>query len=289
MSKAVSNIVTLNPWDKLKAFTDARIAIGRAGSSVPTSEMLKFQLEHAQARDAVHLPLNPEAMVNELRECLQQEHKRFCPQALDLLPAGLSLSQQVLPSQAKDRGTYLQRPDLGRLLHVDAEEMLKEEFREREFDLSIVCVDGLSSVAIQKNTLPFLKELLTLMKIKNSTLTFAPLTVCLQGRVAIGDHVAESLNAKTVLVLVGERPGLSSPDSMGLYLTYGAKLGCHDAQRNCISNIRPGGLSYKEAASKAMYLIEESQRLKLSGVNLKERTDTIDHTLTSSKSFLTDV
>ena len=128
-----------------------------------------------------------------------------------------------------------------------------------------------------------------LMKVKNSSLSFAPLTVCLQGRVAIGDHVAESLNAKTVLVLVGERPGLSSPDSMGLYLTYGAKVGCHDAQRNCISNIRPGGLSYKEAASKAMYLIEESQRLKLSGVNLKERTETIDHTLTSSKSFLTEV
>jgi ethanolamine ammonia-lyase small subunit len=289
MSKAVSNIVTLNPWEKLKAFTDARIAIGRAGSSLPTSELLKFQLEHAKARDAVHLPLNPSLLLDELKQSLSENKNELCPPALDLLPDHLSYSQQVVTSQAMDRGAYLQRPDLGRLLNQTSIELLSDITPESNFDLSIVCVDGLSSVAIQKNVAPFLLELLRLMAVKKTQLTLAPIMVCTQGRVAIGDHVAETLRAKTVMVLVGERPGLSSPDSMGLYLTYGAKVGCHDAQRNCISNIRPGGLSYKEAASKAMYLIEESQRLKLSGVNLKERTDTIDHTLTSSKSFLTGI
>ena len=284
-----SNVVTLNPWEKLKAFTDARIAIGRAGSSLPTHEMLKFQFEHAQARDAVHLPLNASLLMEELREKLKQNQDQLCPQALDLLPEKLPLSQQVLNSQAIDRGTYLQRPDLGRLLDGRSVELLKNAYQETAFDLAIVCADGLSSIAIQQNVTPFLIELLSLMKHRGVDLTIAPLSVCIQGRVAIGDHVAESLNAKTVLVLVGERPGLSSPDSMGLYLTFDAKVGCHDAQRNCISNIRPGGLNYKEAASKAMYLIEESQRLKLSGVDLKERSETIDHTLTSSKSFLTSV
>ena len=290
MSKyQTSNVVTLNPWDKLKDFTDARIAIGRAGSSLPTSEMLRFQLEHAQARDAVHLPLNASLLIEEVNKIIKKENKQFCPQALDLLPKDLPLSQQVLNSQAMDRGTYLQRPDLGRLLDGRSADALRKEYRDASFDLAIVCVDGLSSVAIQKNVGPFLSELFIQMKVRKTSLRLAPLTVCLQGRVAIGDHVAESLNAKTILVLVGERPGLSSPDSMGLYLTYGAKVGCNDAQRNCISNIRLGGLSYREAASKAMYLIEESQRLQLSGVDLKERSETIDHTLTSSKSFLTEV
>lgn len=286
---STSNVVTLNPWDKLKAFTDARIAIGRAGSSLPTSELLKFQLEHAQARDAVHLPLNPNLLLDELKQSLSENKNELCPPALDLLPDHLSYSQQVVTSQAMDRGAYLQRPDLGRLLNQTSVDQLSNITPASEFDLSIVCVDGLSSVAIQKNVVPFLLELLRLMAVKNAQFTLAPIMVCTQGRVAIGDHVAEALHAKTVMVLVGERPGLSSPDSMGLYLTYNAKLGCNDAQRNCISNIREGGLSYSEAATKAMYLIEESQRLKLSGVDLKERSETIDHTLTSSKSFLTGI
>ena len=270
-----ANVVVTNPWQKLKEFTDARIALGRAGSSIPTNEMLKFQLEHAQARDAVHLPLNSEALHKNLKYNL---HDR--PQALDLFASDTPL---LVNSCADDRGTYLQRPDLGRRLSQHSCDLLEQA--KGQYDLVICVVDGLSSMAIEKNTLPFLQYLLTAMS--ESHLKLAPLTICTQGRVAIGDHVAQLLNAKTVMVLIGERPGLISPDSMGLYLTYDAHVGCNDAQRNCISNIRPAGLRYDSAAKKVKYLIDESQRLKISGVNLKERTEEAGNVLTSHQSFLT--
>ena len=269
-----SSLVVLNPWDALKEFTDARIALGRAGSSVPTKEMLKFQLDHAQARDAVHLPLNSVPLYEQLKSCLEN-----FTQASQLF-AGKPL---LLNSQAHDRETYLQRPDLGRLLDASSKAMLTIG----EYDLAICVVDGLSSVAIEKNATPFLHALFSQLQFSDNALRLAPLTVCLQGRVAIGDDVAQQLNAKVVLVLIGERPGLSSPDSMGVYLTYNAKLGCNDAMRNCISNIRPAGLGYDMAAQKAMYLITQSQRLGLSGVNLKERSVEISSTLTNHQSFLT--
>lgn len=269
------DIVVLNAWQKLKAFTDARIALGRAGSSIPTNEMLKFQLEHAQARDAVHLLLDSKKLYENLKTNLND-----CPQALDLFASTAPL---LVSSCANDRGTYLQHPDLGRKLNDESCQQLAKD--TGQYDLAICVVDGLSSMAIEKNTLPFLKQLFTVLD--SSELTLAPLTICTQGRVAIGDHVAQLLNAKTVIVLIGERPGLLSPDSMGLYLTFDAHVGCHDAQRNCISNIRPAGLSYETAANKTQYLIDESQRMQLSGVKLKERTQETGNRLTSHQSFLT--
>ena len=270
-----ANIVVLNPWQKLKDFTDARTALGRAGSSIPTNEMLKFQLEHAQARDAVHLPLDSQALYENLKH-----HLTDCPQALDLFA---SVEPLLVGSCANDRGTYLQRPDLGRKLSDTSIKQIQQT--KGQYDLAICIVDGLSSMAIEKNTLPFIQQLLKVLD--TSPLTLAPLTICTQGRVAIGDHVAQLLGAKTVMVLIGERPGLLSPDSMGLYLTFDAHVGCNDAQRNCISNIRPAGLNYERAALKAKYLIDESQRLQLSGVNLKERTEEVSNVLTNHQSFLT--
>ena len=270
------NVVTLNPWENLKSFTDARIALGRAGTSIPTTALLKFQLEHAQARDAVQLPLDCEAIYVQLKNELSA-----CPQAPELFAAERPL---ILSSLANDRGTYLQRPDLGRLLNKVSVECLKNE--KSEYDLAICIVDGLSSKAIEKNVSPFLLELLGLLK-GEVNYAFSPILLVQQGRVAIGDDVAQQLGAKAVMVLIGERPGLISPDSMGMYLTYGAKVGCHDAMRNCISNIRPAGLSYKEAASKAVYLLRESRRLGFSGVNLKERTEKTNAVEVEEINFLT--
>ncbi len=272
-------IVTLNPWEKLKSFTDARIALGRAGCSLPTQALLQFQLEHAQARDAVHLPLDMAETYAQLKTKLE-----VCPQAPELFAADEPL---LLTSEANDRGTYLQRPDLGRLLSLESAQKLSRY--NGCYDLAICVVDGLSSQAIEKNAGAFLLSLFNRIKQDGSKLSLAPLSICSQGRVAIGDQVAELLNAKTVLVLIGERPGLMSPDSMGLYLTHNAKRGCHDAMRNCISNIRPAGLSYDEAASKAMYLIKESKRLGFSGVNLKERSEASGKREVEQKNFLTQI
>ena len=273
----LSNVVVLNPWQKLKNFTDARIALGRAGSSIPTNEMLKFQLEHAQARDAVHLPLDAKTLYANLKQNLNA-----CPQALDLFASDEPL---LVSSCANDRGTYLQRPNLGRQLNQLSCDKLDQV--KSQYDLAVCVVDGLSSMAIEKNAQPFLQKLM--MALENSELTLAPLTICTQGRVAIGDHVAQKLGAKIVIVLIGERPGLLSPDSMGLYLTFDAHVGCHDAQRNCISNIRPAGLRYDSAVVKTKYLLEESVRLGLSGVNLKERSEEKGEVLTSHQSFLTQI
>lgn len=274
------SLLVKNPWEKLKQFTDARIALGRAGTSLPTHEWLRFQLEHAEARDAVHTPLNVDA-------CIQQ----FRPQALDLLPNGQPFSPRVLASQAIDRGTYLQRPDLGRRLNLDSAQRLDELAGQypNGCDLVIVCVDGLSAIAIEKNAVPFIQALLPeIVRFSSSEMTLAPILFCTQGRVAIGDDIAQRLRAKQVMVLIGERPGLSSPDSMGVYLTYNAKVGSTDAQRNCISNIRDGGLSYAAATQKAVYLLMESIRLKLSGVGLKDRTEDTQDGLTNARNFLTE-
>jgi ethanolamine ammonia-lyase small subunit len=279
MSKKASplSVVVLNPWQKLKEFTDARIALGRAGSSIPTNEMLKFQLEHAQARDAVHLPLDSKKLYEHLKYNLNDR-----PQALDLFASAEPL---LVNSCANNRGTYLQRPDFGRKLNDESCKQLVKE--KGQYDLAICVVDGLSSMAIEQNTLPFLNLLLA--QISEKRITLAPLVICTQGRVAIGDHVAQLMGAKTVIVLIGERPGLLSPDSMGLYLTFDAHVGCNDAQRNCISNIRPAGLRYETAAVKAKYLLNESQRLGLSGVNLKERSEEVGEVLKNHKSFLTQI
>ena len=259
--------VVENPWRDLRRFTDARIGLGRAGISLPTSEMLAFQLSHAQARDAVNFPLD----IGEMTKSLSTIN--------GLCNAGKPLNVQ---SEAADRVTYLQRPDLGRKLNEAGRNTLLNTMQssaQAQYDLAIVVVDGLSSLAVQKNAAPFITELLKQLPTEPSPYKIAPITLVMQGRVAIGDDIGELLNAQVVMVLIGERPGLSSPDSLGLYLTWAPKTGLNDACRNCISNIRPAGLSYFEAARRAVYLLQEAKKCGLTGVNLKDRTqdDVIEH------------
>ncbi|WP_331775230.1 ethanolamine ammonia-lyase subunit EutC [Sulfurospirillum sp. 1612] len=242
---------TENPWQQLRHYTDARIGLGRAGISIPTSHMLAFELAHAKAQDAVHEPLDIPKFTAELK---QNDFKALI----------------CVHSQAKNRDTYLQRPDLGRRLDSPSCETLQSE--KGVYDLSIIIADGLSSQAINNHAIPFLVQLRHALDRDAQTWNLAPLVLVQQGRVAIGDEVGEILNAKMTLILIGERPGLSSPDSLGLYLTWHPKIGTTDVDRNCISNIRTEGLSPEKAAQKALYLLRESRRLQLSGVQLKDRT-----------------
>lgn len=272
--------VVHNPWRDLRRFTDARIGLGRAGISLPTKEMLAFQLAHAQARDAVNFPLD----INEMTDTLKGV-------------AGINPTLAIinLHSQAVDRTTYLQRPDLGRKLDNKSRQTLldfmarQNQTTHNKYDLAIVVVDGLSSLAVTQNAQPFINELLAQLN-TTSEFKLAPITLVEQGRVAIGDDIGECLNAQMVMVLIGERPGLSSPDSLGLYLTWAPKRGLNDALRNCISNIRPAGLPYIEAARRAGYLLNEAKKLKLTGVNLKDRTqdDVIEHQTPSTNFLITE-
>lgn len=281
----MSEIVIENPWSLLSEFTDARIGLGRTGVSIPTNKQLDFQLAHAKARDAVHLPLDIEKLFHDFSNM---------PLELELLGSSSKgvLSEGIEPillhSQATNRHVYLQRPDLGRRLNKQSISKLKEMELINEFDLAIVVVDGLSSLAIKENATNFIHKLSKQLVNDDEDWTLAPFTIVEQGRVAVGDEVGELLNAKAVLVLIGERPGLSSPDSLGLYLTYAPKVGLNDSNRNCISNIRIEGLSYEEATKKALYLLKESRKLKLSGVNIKDRTEDNENTLEdiNEKNFL---
>jgi ethanolamine ammonia-lyase small subunit len=246
-----------NSWHVLRQYTAARIGLGRAGISVPTKHLLDFQLAHAQAQDAVHLPLDTQQLITDI-----EAHSI------------------VVHSQVNDRSHYLQRPELGRRLSTDSAKLLKQSTAPSDdpYDLAIVIVDGLSSFAIQKNAAPLLQVLTqrlaqqSLSKDKNGICRLAPIVIVQQGRVAIGDEVGELLNAKSVLVFIGERPGLSSPDSLGLYLTWAPKVGITDESRNCISNVRQQGLVYQLAVNKVFYLLSEAHQRKLTGINLKERS-----------------
>ena len=249
-----------DPWEKLRQFTKARIGLGRVGTSIPTGELLRFQLSHAQAIDAVHVPLD-----------IEQLGQQFA--ASDVLAP--YLPAQNLHSKVRDRMEYLQRPDLGRQLD-DASIYKLQQCTGESYDIVFVVADGLSSYAISNHAKPFLDILInSLNQDPNKAWKIAPICVVQQGRVAVGDDACESLNAKAVVLLIGERPGLSSPDSMGLYLTWNAKRGSEDSLRNCVSNIRPDGLQYDAAAHKCRYLLNESRRIKLSGVSLKDRSQDI--------------
>lgn len=259
MDDQISPVIA-NPWAALRQFTDARIALGRAGVSLPTAAHLDFQLAHAKARDAVQLALDAPQLAQSLNAA------RGDQQAPCLL----------LHSAAADRPTYLQRPDLGRRLDaasraaLDALEPQAQAPSPRPYDLAFVVVDGLSALAIEQNAVPFLRTLQARIAAENWSV--APICIVEQGRVAIGDEVAELLGAKAVVVLIGERPGLSSPDSMGLYLTWMPRVGLLDASRNCISNVRPAGLGFDEAAYKLHYLLSQARQRQLSGVELKDET-----------------
>ena len=250
-------LVVTNPWDQLRQFTAARIALGRSGVSLPTQPQLAFQLAHARARDAVHQALDVPRLLQ------------------DLDAAGVAGAQDglVLDSAAGDRGQYLQRPDLGRRLNLDSRARLQALAPPPVadgFDIALVLVDGLSALALASHAAPMLSALMREIAAENYRL--APLCIVRQGRVAIGDEVAELLPARLVVVLIGERPGLSSPDSLGIYLSWMPRVGMNDASRNCISNIRPAGLGYEDAARKLHYLLAEMRRRQLSGVALKDES-----------------
>jgi ethanolamine ammonia-lyase small subunit len=263
--------VTANPWEALRRFTAARIALGRSGVSLPTAPQLDFQLAHAQARDAVHLPLDVAA----LKDQLQQR--------------GLCAAAEVLDVQsaAADRLVYLQRPDFGRRLSETSRQQLLDRFGtgpQRRFDVGFVIADGLSALAIVRNAAPFLAEVM--QRIAPEGWSMAPPVIVQQGRVAVADEIGELLGVKLVVILIGERPGLSSPDSMGLYLTWMPARGLTDASRNCISNVRPEGLPYPEAAYKLHYLMAQAHQRGLSGVALKDETAGEGEELDVRRNFL---
>ncbi|MBD8601668.1 MULTISPECIES: ethanolamine ammonia-lyase subunit EutC [unclassified Pseudomonas] len=235
-----------DPWSALRALTPARIALGRAGTSLPSSAQLDFQYAHAQARDAVHLPFDKAALAE------------ACPGSLSL------------HSAATDRHVYLQRPDLGRRLDEASLQQLLTHAGESSagFDLAVVIADGLSALAVHRHALPMLQRIEQIAG--DEGWSVAPVCLVEQGRVAVADEVAQALGARMVVLLIGERPGLSSPDSLGLYFTYAPRVGLNDAARNCISNVRQQGLSYATAAHKLQYLMREAWQRKLSGVHLKD-------------------
>jgi ethanolamine ammonia-lyase small subunit len=237
----------VNPWERLRALTPARIALGRTGTSLPTDEVLRFGLAHARARDAVHQPLDVEQLERDLRA------EKF--------------ETLRVQSAAPDRRTFLLRPDLGRRLSGASDKMLRAR-RDAPADICLVIGDGLSSAAAQQHALPLLQAFREL-----SRCTCTPVVIAEQSRVALGDEIGELLRARLVAILIGERPGLSSPDSLGVYLTYEPRVGRNDGERNCISNIRPEGLTYANAARKMHWLIEEALRLRLTGVQLKDQSD----------------
>ena len=221
----------------LRSFTPARVGLGRTGHSLLTADLLRFQMDHARARDAVWEQLDP---------------------------ASLGLPHVLVRSAAPDRRTYLRRPDLGRVLS----EQSSGKLEKGSYDAAIVLADGLSAAAVQRHAVPLLDKLLP--RLAEGGWQLAPLTVVLEGRVAIGDEIGELLGARMVAVLIGERPGLTSPDSLGVYLTWDPRPGRTDAERNCISNIRTEGMSYAAAVQKLEFLMREARLRKLTGVGLKE-------------------
>jgi len=232
---------------QLRNFTSARVGLGAAGVSLPTREVLAFQLAHARARDAVHAELDIPALARELGDFVTAH------------------------SEAHDRATYLRRPDLGRRLDTESRRRVQE--KSGHFDVAFVIADGLSAQAVQRHA-PRILEL-ALPELNAAAWRIAPLVVVQQGRVAIGDEIGQLLGADLAVVLIGERPGLSSPESLGIYLTWEPRAGRTDAERNCISNIHADGLSYPAALQRLVFLLTESRRRCLSGVRLREESNAL--------------
>ncbi len=245
---------------RLRALTIARVGLSRTGVSLETRDLLDFQRCHAQARDAVHSRLEAATLAATLAEITKAEV--LC-----------------LHSAAPDRATYLQRPDLGRKLDEASRNLLARHAARdvpanpppQQPRLSLIVADGLSALAVERHAAPLIEELLSRL----DGWLLAPLSVVEQGRVAIGDEIGQALAAQISVVLIGERPGLSSPDSLGAYITWAPRPGRTDAERNCISNIRAEGLSYTQAAGQLVYYLTEARTRQLTGVALKEETRTL--------------
>jgi ethanolamine ammonia-lyase small subunit len=233
-----------DPWTALRRHTPARISLGRAGTSLPTAEVLRFAAAHALARDAVHLPLDVATLLADMRAS--------------------GLDAVAVASRAGSRVEYLMRPDLGRQLAPASRDALHGA---RAAELCIVIGDGLSAVAAQTHAVPLVAAL------RDAGVAAGTLVVATQARVALGDEIGQRLGAPLVLVLLGERPGLSSPDSLGAYLTWAPQAGRVDSERNCVSNIRPQGLSLPEAAARIAWLVREAQRRRVTGIELKDGSE----------------
>lgn len=230
-----------DPYARLRALTTARIGLGRHGDGLPTAPMLHFQIAHAQARDAVHAPFDPGRL------------------AASLAP----METLAAHSQAPDRQTYLRRPDLGRRLDGASAARLSPG----DWDLAVVVADGLSAPGVHAHAAQVVHGL----QARLTGWRIAPIVLASMARVALGDEIAERLGARMVLVLIGERPGLSAADSLGAYLTWAPRVGRADSERNCVSNIRPPhGLSYDTAVETLVWLMGEGRRLGLTGVGLKD-------------------
>lgn len=243
-------------WLALRRYTQARIGLGRAGDSLPTRAVLEFGLAHAQARDAVHMRL--------------ETHELQC----QMIAAGMACVE--VHSAVSDRLQYLRRPDVGRRLSVDSRAQLRASVPSIQGELLIVVADGLSALAVMRHAVPLLQALR--LQLAGAALApfITPIVIAQQARVALGDEIGELWGAGQVLVLIGERPGLSCADSLGAYLTFAPRVGRSDAQRNCVSNIRREGLSYAHAAHKLVHLIAQARRLGKSGIELKDESETPD-------------
>lgn len=244
-SRAPSRDPSRDPWATLRATTSARIGLGRIGDAMALGDVLAFQSAHALARDAVHAALDTTALASRIEG--------------DVI---------TVRSEAPDRQTYLRRPDQGRRLHPECEAALPRG----DYDAVIVIADGLSATAVATHAIPMLEAL----RARLPMLRLAPVVIATQARVAIGDDIGERLGARLCAIMIGERPGLSVADSLGIYLTYAPYRGCRDSARNCISNIHTkGGLSYAAAADTLAWLMREALHRRLTGVNLKEETGTL--------------
>ncbi len=239
-----------DPWALLSSRTPARIALGRSGASLPTREVLSFALAHARARDAVHASLDRQSLAVHLH--------------------GLGLATVEVESQAVDRAMYLRRPDLGRRLDTASQHRILTLPAKRHCDVALLIGDGLSATAVGANAPKVVERLLP--HLGKLGITIGPVAIASGARVALGDEVGQLLDARLVVVLIGERPGLSSADSLSAYITYAPRPGRTDAERNCISNIRSGGLPPEPAAANLAWIIEAALSLQTTGVTLKDRS-----------------
>ncbi len=240
--------MTGDPWGHLRKFTQARIALGRAGCAVPTKAHLDFQLAHAEARDAVHLPWDLPGFALRLR--------------------GAGIEAVALESAVPDRLAYLQRPDLGRRLSDRSRQELTD-LKRIPVTAALMVTDGLSSTSVERHGAELVTRIAAAFR--ERSITMSPVFLVRNGRVALSDEIGEAVGARLSVMVVGERPGLSSCDSLGVYLTWSPRAGRTDAERNCLSNIRPPeGLDYDTAVRKLLFLSEAALRLGLSGVALKD-------------------
>jgi ethanolamine ammonia-lyase small subunit len=235
----------------LRSLTPARVGLGRSGASLPTEALLEFTLDHARARDAVHAAFDVAAMMQGLGD--------------------LGLEASEVTSRIRDRKEYLKRPDLGRMLDPASQKLLRDRaIGSRQ--LAVVIGDGLSPAAVNAHAVEVVRHLVPRLAADGIEIGHA--VVASGARVALGDEIGAILGARMIVMLIGERPGLSASDSLGAYLTFAPQIGLTDEKRNCVSNIHRAGLGYDEAALRIAWLVREGLARGLSGVALKDESGT---------------